>query len=39
MKRAVVVLGAGASLEYEAPSTGALTHLIERAVLAEEALA
>ncbi len=35
MKRAVVVLGAGASLEYGAPSTGALTHLIERAVLAD----
>jgi hypothetical protein len=35
MKRAVIVLGAGASLEYGAPSTGALTNAIERAVLAD----
>src|ERR1700741_3320143 len=35
MKRAVIVLGAGASLEYGAPSTVALTHAIERAVLAD----
>ena len=35
MKRAVVVFGAGASVEYGAPSTGSLTHAIKGAVIAD----
>ena len=35
MKRAIVLLGAGASVEYQAPSTPALTGAIERQVLAD----
>jgi hypothetical protein len=35
MKRAVVVFGAGASVEYGAPSTGSLTHAIDGSVIAD----
>ena len=35
MRRAIVLFGAGASVEYEAPSTRALTTTIEKAVLAD----
>jgi hypothetical protein len=35
MKRAIVLLGAGASVDYKAPSTPALTDAIERQVLAD----
>lgn len=35
MKRALVLLGAGASLEYDGPSTTGLTDTIERAVAAD----
>jgi hypothetical protein len=35
MKRAVVVFGAGASVEYGAPSTGSLTHVIDGSVIAD----
>jgi hypothetical protein len=34
-KRVVVLMGAGASIEYEAPSTPALTDAIERSVMAD----
>jgi hypothetical protein len=34
-KRAVVLMGAGASIEYKAPATGDLTNAIERAVMAD----
>jgi hypothetical protein len=35
MKRAVVVFGAGASVEYGAPSTGSLTHANDGSVIAD----
>lgn len=35
MKRAVLVVGAGASVEYKAPSTATITAEIERQVMAE----
>ena len=35
-KRVVVLIGAGASIEYKAPSTAALTDAIERAVMADQ---
>ena len=35
MKRVIVLMGAGASVEYKAPSTPALTGAIEREVLAD----
>ena len=35
MKRAVVLFGAGASVEYKAPSTSGLTTDIEQAVMAD----
>jgi hypothetical protein len=35
MKRAVVVFGAGASVEYGAPSTGSLTQAIDGSVIAD----
>jgi hypothetical protein len=35
MKRAVVVFGAGASVEYGARSTGSLTHAVDGSVIAD----
>ena len=35
MKRPVVVFGAGASVEYGAPSTGSLTHVIAGSMIAD----
>ena len=36
MKRAVILLGAGASVEYKAPSTAEITDKIEREVMADD---
>jgi hypothetical protein len=35
MKRALILFGAGASIDYKAPSTGGLTTIIEKEVLAD----
>lgn len=35
MRRAIVLIGAGASIEYKAPSTATLTTAIEQAILAD----
>jgi hypothetical protein len=37
-KRVVVLMGAGASIEYKAPSTAGLTDAIERAVMADPSM-
>ena len=38
MKRALVLLGAGASIDFGAPSTAKLTGIIENAVMADQVM-